>query len=147
SGAGEKKKSFFATVFDMDLWKDRKDSNEYGARSKKQLKVGKITAGKSYVPAGLTASQYAAARAKDQSKKDKGYAKNVAKAGKFEDYTEFYTKRGTDLNGNWLKSATRGHRMVKTKYDYSGTDQPNYEDMKQFEGFIGKTAGKKTKKK
>jgi hypothetical protein len=112
-----------------------------------QLKVGKITAGKSYVPAGLTASQYAAARAKDQSKKDKGYAKNVAKAGKFEDYTEFYTKRGTDVNGNWLKSATRGHRMVKTKYDYSGTDQPNYEDMKQFEGFIGKTAGKKTKKK
>jgi hypothetical protein len=39
SGAGEPKKSFFSTVFDMDLWKDRKDSNEYGARNKKQVSV------------------------------------------------------------------------------------------------------------
>ena len=95
------------------------------------------------MPAGLTAAQYAAARAKDQAKKDKSYAKNVAKAGKFEDYTDFYKKRGTDLNGSWLKSVTNGHKMVKTKYDYSGTTGTGYKDMKQFEGFLGKTAGKK----
>ena len=95
----------------------------------------------------MTAAQYAAQRSKDQSAKDKNYQKNVAKAGKFEDYTEFYKKRGTDLNGSWLKSVTRGHRMVKTKYDYSGEDQPNYQDMKQFEGFIGKTAGTKKGKR
>ena len=42
----------------MDLWKDKKDSNDYGARGKKALKIGKINEGKSYVPAGLTAAQY-----------------------------------------------------------------------------------------
>ncbi|GMH62431.1 hypothetical protein TrVE_jg862 [Triparma verrucosa] len=145
---GNKGPSLASTIFNMDLWKGVSDSNDYGARNKKKLTVGKIADGKSYVPAGLTASQYNAVRAKEQAKKDKNYQRNVAKAGKFEDYTDFYTKRGTDTGGSWLKSVTRGHRMVKTKYDYSGNDQPNYADMKQPEGIIGKTAkGLKAKKR
>ena len=44
----------------------------------------------------------------------------MAKAGKFLDYTDFYTKRGTDLNQNWKKSVTLGHAMAKTKFDWSG---------------------------
>lgn len=134
--------SLASRIFNMDLWKERSDSNDYGARSKKTLTVGKITSGKSYVPAGLTANQYNAVRGKEKSKKDKNYARNVAKAGKFEDYTDFYVKRGTDTKGDWIKSVTRGHRMVKTKYDYSGSGQPNYADMKQPEGILGKTAKK-----
>jgi len=49
SGGGEKK-SFFATVFDMDLWKERSDSNDYGGRTKKvewsAKGLGKIQEGK-----------------------------------------------------------------------------------------------------
>jgi len=140
---GGKGLTIASTIFNMDLWKDRKDSNDYGARGKKKLAVGKISSGKSYVPAGLTAAQYNSVRGKDQAKKDKNYARNVAKAGKFEDYTDFYIKRGTDTKGSWIKDVTRGHRMVKTKYDYSGKGQPNYADMKQPEGITGKTTGKK----
>mmetsp|Transcript_18175 Transcript_18175/g.33787 ORF Transcript_18175/g.33787 Transcript_18175/m.33787 type:complete len:187 (-) Transcript_18175:116-676(-) len=139
--------SIAGAIFGMDLWKDRKDSNDYGARGKKKLTVGKITEGKSYVPAGLTAAQYNAVRGKEKATKDKNYARNVAKAGKFEDYTDFYLKRGTDTSGSWIKDITRGHRMVKTKYDYSGKDQPNYADMKQPEGIVGKTVKKGLKKK
>jgi hypothetical protein len=47
----------------------------------------------------------------------------MAKAGIFEDFTEWYKQRGTDLNQSWVKSVTRGHTMVKTKYDWSGTQQ------------------------
>lgn len=83
------------------------------------MKVGKIT-DSSYVPAGLTKSQYEQIRAKEQAKKDANYKKNVAKAGKFIDFTDWYLKRGTDLNQGWVKSVTKGHTMVKTKYDYSG---------------------------
>jgi len=108
-----------------------------------QLTTGKISAGKSYVPAGLTAAQYSAVRTKEQVKKEKNYQRNVAKAGKFEDYTEFYKQRGTDQNGAWLKKPNRGHRMVKTKYDYSGDGQATYADMKQPEGIVGKTGKKK----
>ncbi|GMI46424.1 hypothetical protein TrCOL_g1221 [Triparma columacea] len=129
--------NFFATVFDMDLWKDKSDSNDYGGRSKKvewtSKGLGKIEQGKSYVPSGMTAAQFNAMRAKERQQKEKNYQKNVAKAGKFEDYTEFYKKRGTDLNGSWLKSVTNGHKMVKTKYDWGGEDGQNLSDMKQFE--------------
>jgi hypothetical protein len=38
----------------------------------------------------------------------------------FEDYTEFYTKRGTAVAGSWMKLPNLGHRMAKTKYDWSG---------------------------
>lgn len=104
----------------MDLFAPKKDQNTYGARSKKNLKVGAITE-KSYVPAGLTAKQYSGIRNKEQAKKDANYKRNVAKAGVFEDYTEFYTKRGTDLSQDWAKNKnTLGHRFAKTKYDWSG---------------------------
>mmetsp|Transcript_3113 Transcript_3113/g.4532 ORF Transcript_3113/g.4532 Transcript_3113/m.4532 type:complete len:161 (-) Transcript_3113:106-588(-) len=126
----EAKKSFFETVFDMDLFKDVADQNDYGARSKKNLSVGKIGSG-SYVPSGLTAAQYEKVRAEEQSKKQANYAKNVAKAGKFLDYTKFYTDRGTDLKADWKKSVTLGHRMAKTKYDWSG----NKDETKLFESF------------
>jgi hypothetical protein len=69
----------------------------------------------------LTAAQYQAIRDRDDKKKAANYVKNVKKAGVFEDYTEFYLKRGTDTNQAWKKSATLGHRMAKTKYDADTT--------------------------
>lgn len=72
------------------------------------------------MPNGLTKAQYEKIRAEEVAKKEANYKRNVAKAGIFEDYTEFYTKRGTDLTGAWKKSVTNGHKMVKTKYDWSG---------------------------
>jgi hypothetical protein len=112
-------KPFFNRVFDMDLFAPVKDQNNYGARQGKNLKVGKLT-DKSYIPAGLTKAQYENVRSADQKKKDQRYAKNVAKAGKFQDFTAWYAKRGTQENGGWLKSVTLGHNMAKTKYDWSG---------------------------
>lgn len=116
----EKKKAFFENVFGLDLFAPNPTINEYGARSKKNLKQGKITPGKSYVPSGLTASQYAKVRKEQEAKKAANYKKNVAKAGKFQDYTDFYLKRGTDIASGWKKSVTLGHTMAKTKYDWSG---------------------------
>ena len=67
---------------------------------------------------------------------------NVAKAGKFLDYTKFYLDRGTDTNASWYNSVTGGHRMAKTKYDYSGKegDEPAYTGLTPKEK---KAAGKK----
>jgi hypothetical protein len=80
------------------------------------LKVGAIGA-KSYVPDGLSAAQYSKVRAQEATKKANNYQRNVKKAGVFEDYTEFYVKRGTDTKQDWYKSATLGHRMTKLKYE------------------------------
>ena len=110
----------------MDLFAPNPTVNTYGARSKKNIKVGTIT-DKSYIPDGLTADQYKKVRADAQKKKDANYDKNVKKAFKFQDYTEFYKKRGTSEGGDWLKSAGKGHAFAKTKYDWSGTD-----DAKKF---------------
>jgi len=105
----------------MDLFAPQKTQNDYGARNKKDLKIGAIKEGKSYVPAGLSTKQYAALRATEQKKKAANYKRNVAKAGVFEDYTEFYTKRGTDVTQDWAKNKnTLGHRFAKTKFDWSG---------------------------
>ena len=83
--------------------------------------MGKITdTGKQYVPAGLTAKQYQAIREADFKKKQAKYEKNAKKAGVFQDFTEWYKKRGTDLDQPWIKKATKGHSMAKTKYDWSG---------------------------
>jgi hypothetical protein len=79
--------------------------------------------GNSYVPEGLTREQYDKIRNQDKSKRDQNYQKNVAKAGKFENFTSFYLKRGTNEGGSWMKNPTRGHRMVKTKFDWSGKKQ------------------------
>jgi len=118
------KKSLFQVISDMDLFAPKADQNKYGARNKKNLAVGKLGAN-SYIPAGLTAAEYEKIRSADAAKKDANYKKNVAKAGKFLDYTDFYTKRGTDTSEGWFKSATRGHTMAKTKYDWSGSqDNP-----------------------
>ena len=120
----EEKKSLFGTIFDLDLFAPNKDVNDYGARSKKKIVTGKIGTN-SYVPSGLTAEQYNAIRAESDRKKAANYQKNVAKAGKFLGYDEFYLKRGTDLNGSWKKDVNLGHRMAKTKYDWSGdSDKP-----------------------
>lgn len=86
-----------------------------------QLKQGEIKAGKSYIPQGLSPKQYSALRSTERKKKEDNYKRNVAKAGVFEDYTEFYTKRGTDLSQDWAKNKnTLGHRFAKTKFDWSG---------------------------
>jgi len=89
-----------------------------------QVKTGTL-GNNSYVPNGLTREQYASIRSKDDAKKNANYQRNVAKAGVFEDYTEFYKKRGTDVGESWFKSPTRGHRMAKTKYDWSGKKDPS----------------------
>ena len=84
------------------------------------MKLGEISKGKSYIPSGLTASQYDNIRKGQQKKKAENYQKNVAKAGIFEDYTDWYTARGTDTKQAWAKDINLGHRMAKTKYDWSG---------------------------
>ena len=119
--------SFFSKLSNMDLWAPVADSNDYGARGKKNLKTGTLT-DRSYVPAGLTKAQYEKVRADENAKKAANYQRNVAKAGKFLDYTEFYTKRGSDEGGAWMKLPNLGHRMAKTKYDWSGEkeDKPGY---------------------
>eukprot|EP00559_Dactyliosolen_fragilissimus_P004546 CAMPEP_0184857762 /NCGR_PEP_ID=MMETSP0580-20130426/2908_1 /TAXON_ID=1118495 /ORGANISM="Dactyliosolen fragilissimus" /LENGTH=159 /DNA_ID=CAMNT_0027353543 /DNA_START=69 /DNA_END=548 /DNA_ORIENTATION=- len=117
----ELNKSLFDVISGMDLFAPQADQNDYGARGKKNLKVGKL-GDKSYVPAGLTKAQYEAIRSKDSAKKDSNYKKNVAKAGIFQDYTDFYIKRGTDTSESWFKSPNRGHTMAKTKYDWDKMD-------------------------
>jgi len=114
------KKSLFRRIAEMDLFAPVSDQNDYGARNKKSIATGSITPGKSYVPAGLTAAQYDKIRKEQEAAKAANYQRNVAKAGKFLDYTDFYKKRGTDVGQEWYKSVTRGHTMVKTKYDWSG---------------------------
>jgi hypothetical protein len=69
----------------------------------------------------LTKAEYEKIRDRDLKKKEENYKKNVAKAGKFIDFTDWYKKRGTDISDAWIKDVTRGHNMVKTKYDYSGS--------------------------
>merc|ERR1712232_583846 len=104
--------ALFDRIINLDLFEPVKDQNDYGARNrKKQLKTGKI--GKnSYVPDGLTAAQYKKIRADQDAKKKANYDRNVKKAGKFEDFTEFYKLRGTSIGGSWLKAPARGHKMV-----------------------------------
>mmetsp|Transcript_59607 Transcript_59607/g.172660 ORF Transcript_59607/g.172660 Transcript_59607/m.172660 type:complete len:154 (+) Transcript_59607:28-489(+) len=109
--------SLFDKIFAMDLFTPVKDQNDYGARNKKNIKTAKIGSN-SYVPAGLTPAQYQAIRDRDDKKKAANYERNVKKAGVFEDFTDFYLKRGTDTTQSWAKSPTRGHRMAKTKYDF-----------------------------
>jgi hypothetical protein len=116
--------SFFKKISNMDLWEPVKNSNDYGARNNKKVSVGKLS-DRSYVPLGLTKAQYEKIRADEQSKKAANYQRNVAKAGKFLDYTEFYTARGTDLKDSWYNAPNRGHRMAKTKYDWSGETNAN----------------------
>ncbi len=117
----------FKTISDMDLWAPVSDSNDYGARGKKSLKTGTLNAN-SYVPSGLTREQYAKVRADADAKKAANYDRNVKKAGVFVDYTDFYLKRGTSENGSWMKLPNLGHRMAKTKYDWSGetNEAPTY---------------------
>lgn len=104
----------------MDLFSPNADVNDYGARNKmKKTKLGNISSN-SYVPAGLTPEQYRKIREEEAKKKEANYNKNVAKAGKYLGFDEFYEKRGTDSNGAWLKAPGRGHTFAKTKYDYSG---------------------------
>ena len=76
----------------------------------------------------MSKAQYQKVRDADQAKKNSNYQKNVSKAGKFQDYTAFYMKRGTDTSEGWSKSVTKGHDMAKTKYDWSGkgNDAPMY---------------------
>merc|ERR1711937_666181 len=110
----------FSILSGLDLFAPKSDQNDYGARNKQKITVGKIDSKKSYVPAGMSASQYNKIRANEDKKKRANYAKNVAKAGVFEDYTDWYKARGTDQNTKWASSVTNGHRMAKTKYDWTG---------------------------
>mmetsp|Transcript_10519 Transcript_10519/g.22283 ORF Transcript_10519/g.22283 Transcript_10519/m.22283 type:complete len:176 (-) Transcript_10519:76-603(-) len=136
--------SLFDRISNMDLFAPKKDQNTYGARNKKDLRIGKIEQGKSYIPSGLTAKQYEDIRKTQQKKKADNYQRNVAKAGIFEDYTEFYTKRGTDLSQDWAKNKnTLGHRFAKTKYDWSGTPGKNFGTTT---AAVKKDDGKKKKK-
>lgn len=119
TSATQLNESLFKKIANMDLWAPVADSNNYGARAKKAVKTGALS-DRSYVPTGLTKAQYEKIRAEADKKKAANYQRNVAKAGVFEDYTEFYTKRGTSVGGSWMKLPNLGHRMAKTKYDWSG---------------------------
>jgi len=92
------------------------------------LKQGSLGSS-SYIPAGLSKSEYEAIRKKDAAKASSNYQKNVAKAGKFLPYDDFYLQRGTDLSGGWKKTVTLGHRMAKTAFDWSGEK----DETKKFE--------------
>jgi hypothetical protein len=83
------------------------------------------------VPTGLSKSEYEKIRDKENKAKQERYAKNVAKAGKYMPFNDWYKKRGTDVAAGWKKSATLGHSMAKTKYDWSGTSA-----AKKFESVI-----------
>ena len=116
----------FKTISDLDLWAPVSDSNDYGARGKKNVKTGTLTE-KSYIPSGLTKAQYEKIRSDTTAKKAANYDRNVKKAGVFEDYTKFYLERGTKENGDWMNLPNLGHRMAKTKFDWSGdNDKPDW---------------------
>jgi hypothetical protein len=140
--AATRQSTEFSALFDdianMDLFSPVKDQNDYGARNKKKLGGGKLT-DKSYVPAGLSKAEYEKVRAADEAKKAKSYQKNVAKAGKFLGFDEFYLKRGTEEGGSWLKAPAKGHRMAKTKYDYDNVSS----NAKKPEAFSGSIFGRK----
>merc|ERR1711935_550023 len=134
--------SLFKKLSNMDLWAPVSDSNDYGARGKKKSTSTAAMGNRSYVPSGLSKAQYEKVRAEADKKKDANYQKNVKKAGIFQDYTDFYMKRGSDENGSWMKLPNRGHDMAKTKYDWSGeTDQnPAYTGVGEI--FKGKGKGR-----
>ena len=112
------------------------------------MAVGKIGES-SYVPAGLSKAEYEKIRLAEKAKKDAIYQKNVAKAGKFLGFDDFYNKRGTNLDQAWLKSPTKGHLMAKTKYDWSGKkpDAPLYTGVKAAEAAAAAAAKTAAKKK
>ena len=122
-------------IFGLDLWEPVKDSNTYGARSKKNLKVASLGSN-SYVPAGLTKEQYDKIRKAEATKKEENYQRNVKKAGIFTDFTEWYAKRGTELEQDWKKDVALGHRMAKTKFDWSGTDDAKKFESSNTDGFL-----------
>jgi hypothetical protein len=103
----------------------------------------------------LSADQYKKVRAEDAAKRDNNYKRNVSKAFKFQDFDQFYLKRGTSEGGAWLKQDGRGHTFAKTKYDYSGKNSgASLADAKVPEAFTfpsifggGKAAAKKAGKK
>lgn len=147
SGGGKKKNPFFSQVFEMDLWKDRADSNMYNARSTKNLKPAAIKKGTSYVPSGLTAAQYASVRSKDYKTSEANYKRNAAKGGVYQNFTAWYTKRGTDSSATW-RGVTNGHSFAKTKYDWgSGVFFDGKADAKTPEGIVGETTRMGRKKK
>merc|ERR1711957_689640 len=80
-------------------------------------------------------------------KKAANYQRNVKKAGVFEDYTEFYTERGTNENGGWMKLPNGGHRMAKTKYDWSPSEDNPIPDSNKAVGGKARQAAKKSTKK
>lgn len=106
-------------IFGLDLFDPQ--GNTFGARSKKNLKQGKLTE-KSYVPSGLTKAQYEEIRKKEQLAREKKYQEKAKNAFKFTDFTEWYLKRGTSLDFSWRKDVNLGHTMAKTKFDWSGKD-------------------------
>merc|ERR1712087_900973 len=110
------KRSLFKTISEMDLYAPFSTRNEFGARDKKNLKLGTINPKKSYVPSGLTAAQYSSLRNKEKKEKDARYQK--AKKNTFVVFTDWYKKRGTDTTDKWMDSVTGGHTFVKTKYDW-----------------------------
>lgn len=110
-----------------------------------QLKQGKLGSN-SYVPAGLSKAEYEKIRSRDAAKKESNYDKNVKKAFKWNDFDEFYRKRGTEEGGSWLKAPGLGHTFAKTKYDYSGSGNAPLSDAKTPEAFGSSIFGGKKKK-
>jgi hypothetical protein len=92
----------------------------------------------------MDAATYNKIRDRDLQKKKNNYEKNVKKAGVFEDYTEWYIKRGTDTNAAWKKDVNLGHRMTKTKYDWDGLGDKKLWVQTDAEKKIAASKNKKT---
>lgn len=112
--------SLFKRISNMDMWAPIADSNDYGARQKKGIMKKAPLSQRSYVPGGMTKAQYEQVRQNDQNKLNANYQRNVAKGGKFQNFTSWYSKRGTAVGGGYRDQANNGHTMCKTKYDWSG---------------------------
>jgi len=115
------KKSLSQRVFDMDLFAPVSEQNDYGARSRKNLKTGTLSKN-SYVPEGLTKEQYNKVRSSDANAKKQNYSKFMSKVGTTLGFYEFYKNRGTDTSEGWKDKVTSGHVFAKTKYDWQGND-------------------------
>ena len=96
----------------------------------------------------MTKAQYEKIRQDEKAKKEANYQRNVAKAGKFIDFTDWYAKRGTELSQGWRKTVTLGHTMAKTKYDWSGTEQKkDFESFSNTDKFMSQFKSKPVAKK
>merc|ERR1711865_372770 len=113
--------SLFDGIAGMDLYAPKKDQNEYGARKKKKLSVGKIQAGKSYVPDGLTAKHTKVSVPNNRRRRNRITPATLRRRVCLK-ITPTFTRSVVPISQDWAKNKnTLGHRFAKTKFDWAGT--------------------------